>query len=63
VDLQQRQSAAAAMLRECREALAARGSTVIREAAGGGDGAAAITDWRHYPEGDVYDPAARGRAQ
>ncbi len=53
------------MLRECREALAARGSTVIHEGVGeavgreaAGDAAADIVDWRHYPEGEVYDPAS-----
>lgn len=43
---------AAAMLRECRAELAARGSTVIAEATGGAE----IADWRHYPAGEVYDP-------
>jgi hypothetical protein len=52
VNLPERQ-AAAAMLRECRAALAARGSTVIGEATGSTP--ADIVDWRHYPEGEVYD--------
>jgi hypothetical protein len=66
-----RESEAAATLRECREALAARGSTVIREATGireaagireaTGEGAAEIVDWRHYPEGEVYDPASHAQ--
>ena len=43
------------MLRECRAALAARGGSVIGEAVG--NGAAGIVEWRHYPEGEVYDPA------
>jgi hypothetical protein len=43
------------VLRACRAALAARGSTTLREATGaeGLD----LPDWRHYPEGEVYDPA------
>ena len=43
------------MLRECRAALAARGSTVLREATGAAG--LDLPDWRHYPEGEVYDPA------
>ena len=39
------------MLRDCRAALSAGGTTPVREAAGGGG----IEDWRHYPEGEVYD--------
>ena len=48
---------AAAALRECRAALAARGTTVIREAIGR-DRAADAEDWRHYPAGEVYDPVS-----
>ena len=47
--------AAATALRECRQALAARGSSVIGEATGLGASAADMADWRHYPEGEVYD--------
>jgi hypothetical protein len=43
------------VLRDCRAALAARGSTVVREATGAA--AADLPEWRHYPEGEVYDPA------
>jgi uncharacterized protein DUF6969 len=60
VSLRERETEAAATLRECRAALAARGSTVIREAKGEGV-AGDIVDWRHYPEGEVYDP--RSHAQ
>jgi hypothetical protein len=49
-----REIEAAMVLRECRAVLAERGSTVVREAVGP---AAAIVDWRHYPEDEVYDPA------
>ncbi|HEY8874835.1 MAG TPA: hypothetical protein VIM52_17535, partial [Stellaceae bacterium] len=65
----ERETAAAAALRECREALAARGTTVIREATvigdarGGGaaDSAGDIVEWRHYPEGEVYDSASHAQ--
>jgi uncharacterized protein DUF6969 len=43
---------AAAILRDCRHALAVRGSTVAAEVTG----AAAAAEWRHYPDGEVYDP-------
>ena len=50
-----REGEAVAVLRDCRAALAARGSTVVREATGidGLD----LPAWRHYPEGEVYDPS------
>src|ERR1700722_19798938 len=47
---------AAATLRECRATLAACGSSVIREAIGGECGEPA--GWRHYPDGEVYDPVS-----
>jgi hypothetical protein len=55
VNSRDREKEAAAMLRDCRAALAARGSTVMREAAGAD--AVDLPDWRHYPEHEVYDPA------
>jgi hypothetical protein len=60
VTRQEREAAAAATLRDCRAVLAARGTTILREVAGtasnaGSDGG--LADWRHYPEGEVYDPA------
>ena len=63
MNLREREAAAAVTLRECREALAARGSTVIREATsdGAADIVADIVDWRHYPEGEVYDPASHAQ--
>jgi hypothetical protein len=63
VNWREREAAAAATLRECRAALAARGSTVIREATNEvtGDAVADIVDWRHYPEGEVYDPASHAQ--
>lgn len=54
-----REAEAAATLRACRAALAVRGSTIIREAAS--EDAADIVDWRHYPEGEVYDPATHAQ--
>ena len=56
MDRWEREAGTAAMLRECRGALAARGTTVIRETVGGDEGD--VVDWRHYPEGEVYDPAS-----
>lgn len=54
-----RETEAAATLSECRQTLAARGSTVIHEAIGAiaGD----IVDWRHYPDGEVYDTASHAQ--
>jgi hypothetical protein len=42
-------------LRQCREAWAARGTDVVAELGSGG--ADNLVDWRHYPNGEVYDPA------
>jgi hypothetical protein len=63
VNWREREAEAAAALRECREVLAARGSSVIREvtSAGAADLAAGMVDWRHYPEGEVYDPASHAQ--
>jgi hypothetical protein len=47
-----RVASAAALIRECRRGLAARGSSVVREVVGGGG---VTEDWRHYPTGDGYD--------
>jgi hypothetical protein len=55
VNSRDREREAATMLRDCRAALAARGSTVVREATGAAG--LDLPDWRHYPEGEVYDPA------
>jgi hypothetical protein len=48
-----RDAIAVATLRECRAALAARGSTVVGEAIG--NDAGDTVDWLHYPPGEVYD--------
>ena len=53
-----RAASAAAVIRECRRALAAAGSTMACEAVGK---SGKIADWRHYPDGDVYDPASHAQ--
>ena len=50
----EREAEAATALRACRAWLAERGSTVVRETVGGTDGES-VADWRHYPDGEVYD--------
>jgi hypothetical protein len=55
VNSRDREREAAAVLRQCHAELTARGSTVLCEATGG-DGVD-VMEWRHYPEGEVYDPA------
>lgn len=59
----EREAAAAATLRDCRAALAARGSNILREvtstageAASGAGPDIVLDEWRHYPHGEVYDP-------
>ncbi len=42
---------------ECRRVLAKTGDTVVTEAMRG----AAPGEWRHYPEGDVYDPLSHAQ--
>jgi hypothetical protein len=49
---------AAALIRECRRELGARGSNVFREVVGLGEVA---EDWRHYPAGDGYDPVSHAQ--
>jgi len=44
---------AAEIMRACRRELAAKAGGIIAEAT---EGAAAVEDWRHYPEGEAYDP-------
>jgi len=53
VSLRERQRIAAAVLRECRDALARGDSTILHQATGA---AGDIAAWRRYPEGEVYDP-------
>lgn len=54
----EREAEAAAALRECRQELDARGSTILREVT---VGAAETPEWRRYPEGEVYDPATHAQ--
>jgi hypothetical protein len=42
----------------CRRALAGKGNSLVREML---DGAAAVSDWTHYPPGDVYDPVTHAQ--
>lgn len=46
-------TSAAAVIRHCRYELAARNADLLSEVTAG---TAAISEWRHYPEGEVYDP-------
>jgi hypothetical protein len=64
----EREAEAAATLLDCRAVLAARGSTILDEVTGAaGDAASqaaadpAIVNWRHYPEGEVYDPTTHAQ--
>lgn len=49
--------AAAAAIRECRQVLAASGSTILRQTVGSGG----IAEWRHYPDGEAYDPGSHAQ--
>ena len=53
-----RAAAAATTIRECRRLLAASGTTLAREAVGR---TGEIGEWRHYPEGDAYDPVSHAQ--
>lgn len=46
-------ASAAGVVRNCRQELAARNTDLVSELTAGG---IAIEDWRHYPDGEVYDP-------
>lgn len=59
MDWGEREAEAGAVLRECRAVLAARRTTLIREMLGMEPGEPA--DWRHYPDGEVYDPASHAQ--
>ncbi|HEV2098672.1 MAG TPA: hypothetical protein VGR45_07060, partial [Stellaceae bacterium] len=43
---------AATVVAACRKALVAKGSDILGELAAGEQ---TLADWRHYPEGEVYD--------
>jgi hypothetical protein len=49
----ERMVAAGQTARDCLRSLEAAGDSVVSEALGS---AAGFYEWRHYPEGDVYDP-------
>lgn len=51
-------TAAAVVIRECRRRLAARDANILKEVAGDGS---IVADWRHYPEGDVFDPGSHAQ--
>ena len=49
----ERMTSAAAVIRDCSRELAARDASLLSEVTAG---TAAISEWRHYPEGEAYDP-------
>jgi hypothetical protein len=51
-------TAAAAVIRDCRQQMALGGAAVIAEIAPPG---AALCEWRHYPAGEVYDPKSHAQ--
>jgi hypothetical protein len=54
----ERMIAAAATIRECRRDLADRNTNLLAELTAG---SAIVSDWRHYPEGDVFDPKSHAQ--
>jgi hypothetical protein len=51
-------AAAGRALVDCQRAMAAAGTSPLAEAL---QGAAPIYEWRHYPGGDIYDPATHAQ--
>jgi hypothetical protein len=51
-------AAAGRGLIECRQAMAATGTSPSAEAL---QGAAPVYEWRHYPAGDIHDPASHAQ--
>src|SRR5260370_1205195 len=51
-------TSAAAVIRDCRRELAARDGNLLSEVTAG---TAAISEWRHYPEGEAYDPKSHSQ--
>ena len=45
--------AAATVIADCRRELAARDRDILGEVMAR---EATVSEWRHYPDGDVYDP-------
>ena len=54
----ERLGAAAEVVSKCRRELAARNSNVISEVTAG---ELTISEWRHYPDGEVYDPQSHAQ--
>jgi hypothetical protein len=54
----ERMQSAARVIRSCRHELAARNASLVGEITGG---TAAFSEWRHYPEGEVYDPQSHAQ--
>jgi hypothetical protein len=54
---------AAAIFADCRERLAAKNSSILGEVAPGAEAAGVdgLCEWRHYPAGEVYDPASHAQ--
>jgi len=54
---------AAAVLADCREQLVANRRTILAEVAPGATAldADGLEEWRHYPKGEVYDPASHAQ--
>jgi hypothetical protein len=48
---------AATVIRDCRRDLAARNADLVSEVTAG----SAISEWRHYPEGEAYDPTSHSQ--
>ena len=54
----ERMAVAAETIRACREALADGGSTIVAATTGLSE---PLLEWRHYPEGEVYDPESHAQ--
>lgn len=50
--------AAAAIIRKCRRDLAAHDTDLLKELTAG---SAVFSDWRHYPDGEVFDPKSHAQ--
>jgi hypothetical protein len=53
----ERMASAAAMIGDCRSELAARDRNIVSEALAGNP----ASEWRHYPDGEVYDPKSHAQ--
>ena len=54
----ERMTLAAAVIGDCRRDLAARDRNIVSEVLGGNP---AISEWRHYPDGEAYDPKSHAQ--